>query len=69
MDRLDHRPPDRQAEEGVNLALEIVEEVRRMPGVAGIHLISIKWEEGIATVVERAGLLPRPPTVPPAGAP
>ncbi|MBI2237150.1 MAG: methylenetetrahydrofolate reductase [Actinobacteria bacterium] len=60
MDRLDRTSPDRQAEEGLSLALEIVEEVRGMPGVSGIHLISIKWEEGIAALVERAGLLPRP---------
>jgi methylenetetrahydrofolate reductase (NADPH) len=60
IDRLEGRSSDGQAEEGIALAVEIVEELRRTPGVAGIHLISIKWEAGVRAVVERAGLLPRP---------
>jgi hypothetical protein len=31
-----------------------------MPGVAGVHLMGINFEEGIVRVVEDAGLLPRP---------
>jgi len=69
VDRLDRVPPDRQAEEGLRLALEIVDELRGMPGVAGIHLISIKWEEAITRVVEEAGLLPRPRPEAPVGTP
>jgi methylenetetrahydrofolate reductase (NADPH) len=57
-------PEDRQWDEGVRLALEIVEEVRAIPGIRGLHLMSIRNEAGIARVVEQSGLLPRPATVP-----
>jgi methylenetetrahydrofolate reductase (NADH) len=58
--RLEKTPPARQAEEGIQIAVELVRAVRDIPGVAGVHLIGIKWEEGVARVAEAAGLLPRP---------
>jgi 5,10-methylenetetrahydrofolate reductase len=58
--RLEATPADRQADEAVRLALEILAEVREIEGVAGVHFIAIKWEEAIVRVVEEAGLLPRP---------
>jgi 5,10-methylenetetrahydrofolate reductase len=63
VDRMDGCPPERQAEEGRRIALEIIQELRGMAGVAGVHLISIKGDEAIVRVVEEAGLLPRPPAV------
>jgi methylenetetrahydrofolate reductase (NADPH) len=60
IDRMGSVPPDRQREEGVRLALEIVDEIRAIPGIRGVHLMSIKNEEAIVRVVEEAGLLPRP---------
>jgi methylenetetrahydrofolate reductase (NADPH) len=57
--RLDRGSAEAQADAGMGLALEIVEQLRHMEGVAGVHLISIRWEAGITQVVERAGLLPR----------
>jgi len=47
-------------EEGVKLCLEVIEQVRQIPGVAGIHIMAVGWEEIVPSVVERAGLLPRP---------
>jgi methylenetetrahydrofolate reductase (NADPH) len=41
-----------------------VEQVRGIPGIAGVHLMSIRNEEAIVRVVEEAGLLPRPAPVP-----
>lgn len=64
VDRLDSVPPDRQRAEGIGLALDIVEQVRAIPGVSGLHLMTIRNEEAIVEVIERAGLLPRPSSVP-----
>lgn len=64
--RMDAAAPERQWEEGVRLALEILDEVRAVPGVRGVHLMSIRNEEAIVRVVEEAGLLPRPAAAPPA---
>jgi methylenetetrahydrofolate reductase (NADPH) len=60
VERLERAPAQRQAEESVRMATEIVHAIREIPGVAGVHLIAIKWEEAIARVVEAAELLPRP---------
>jgi methylenetetrahydrofolate reductase (NADPH) len=58
--RMESAPPAEQREEGIRIALEIVEAVRQIPGVSGIHLMTINHEEAIPRVVEAAGLLPRP---------
>ena len=38
----------------------IIQQVREIPGVSGVHIMAIEWESAIPTIVERAGLLPRP---------
>jgi methylenetetrahydrofolate reductase (NADH) len=58
--RLQGVPAARQAAEGITIATEILAELRQIPGVAGVHVIAIKWEEGVLRVIEEAGLLPRP---------
>jgi len=62
--RLEKTPPARQSQEGIEIAVELVKAVREIPGVAGVHLIGIKWEEGVVQVAEAAGLLPRPTVSP-----
>ena len=61
IERMEAVPRDAQPGEGIRLALEIVDAVRQIPGVSGIHLMTINHEEAIPRVVEGAGLLPRPP--------
>jgi methylenetetrahydrofolate reductase (NADPH) len=60
VERLEKTPAARQSQEGIQIAVELVNAVRQIPGVAGVHLIGIKWEEGVVQVAEAAGLLPRP---------
>jgi 5,10-methylenetetrahydrofolate reductase len=60
IERMEAQPPEGQKAEGVRIALEIVEQVREIPGVRGIHLMTINHEEAIPQVVEGSGLLPRP---------
>jgi len=50
---------DAQAE-GVAICLEIIQQVREIPGVKGVHIMAVGWEEIVPTVVQEAGLLPRP---------
>lgn len=47
--------------EGIALASELVQALLAIEGVAGIHLMSVGWTRAMPHVVERAGLLPRPP--------
>jgi 5,10-methylenetetrahydrofolate reductase len=48
--------PDRAESEGIRICVEIIDEVRTIPGVAGIHLMPIRWEEAVAEIATRAGL-------------
>jgi methylenetetrahydrofolate reductase (NADPH) len=48
------------SKEGIKLCIDIINRVREIEGVAGIHLMAIEWEEIVPAIVEAAGLLPRP---------
>lgn len=47
-------------EEGIQICLDIIEQIRDIEGVAGVHIMAIEWEEVVPDIVECAGLLPRP---------
>jgi methylenetetrahydrofolate reductase (NADPH) len=47
-------------DEGIAICVEIIQQVREIPGVAGVHIMAIEWEAAVPTIVEKAGLLPRP---------
>jgi methylenetetrahydrofolate reductase (NADPH) len=47
-------------EEGVSIACELIEQLRDIPGVRGVHIMAVAWEEIVPEIVEKAGLLPRP---------
>lgn len=47
-------------EEGVTICVELIQRIRQIEGVAGIHLMPIGWESIAPVILERAGLLPRP---------
>lgn len=46
--------------EGIAIAVEMVKELRALPGVRGVHVYAIEWPEAVGRVVDAAGLLPRP---------
>jgi methylenetetrahydrofolate reductase (NADPH) len=46
--------------EGMEIALDLIEKLRAVEGVSGIHIMAVGWEEIVPTIVERAGFLPRP---------
>jgi len=50
---------DKQAE-GVAIALELIKQIQQIEGVSGLHIMAINWEEIVPTLLEKAGLLPRP---------
>ncbi len=47
-------------EEGINICVDIINQVKEIDGVAGVHVMAIEWEEAVPEICERAGLLPRP---------
>ncbi len=46
-------------EEGFLLALETLEQVKKIPGVRGVHITALFWEDIIPRLVKEAGLFPR----------
>jgi methylenetetrahydrofolate reductase (NADPH) len=63
--RLRGVPADRVAQEGLAICAEIVQQVRAIPGVAGIHVMAFSWEDAIPEILERAGLGKRTAAEPP----
>jgi methylenetetrahydrofolate reductase (NADPH) len=59
VERLRKAPAGRQREEGKRLCVEIIREVREIPGVRGVHVMAYRQEELVAEIIEEAGLLPR----------
>jgi methylenetetrahydrofolate reductase (NADPH) len=57
--RLKGVPPSRQRAEGKRLCVEIIQEIREIVGVSGIHVMAYRQEELVAEIIEEAGLLPR----------
>lgn len=58
--RLADTPKEKQAEEGINICVEAMQELKEVEGVAGFHVMAIEWEEKVPEIVERVGLYPRP---------
>lgn len=47
---------DRAPEEGVRIALEIIDKVKSKKGVNGIHIMTMGWESVIERIVKESGL-------------
>ncbi len=45
---------------GIDICVELIQQMRETPGVAGVHIMAIEWEDAVAEIVQRAGLTPRP---------
>ncbi len=59
IERLSKTPRERWQEEGMNLCVEIIQQVREIPGVAGVHVMAYRQEHVVAEIIHRAGLFPR----------
>jgi methylenetetrahydrofolate reductase (NADPH) len=47
-------------EEGIKICIELIQQLREIKGVSGVHVMAIEWEEAVKPIVEGAGLYPRP---------
>lgn len=60
VDRMAKTPKAAQPEEGIRICTEIIEQVREIPGVAGLHIMAVHWADSVPEIVSRSGLYPRP---------
>ena len=59
VERLQQTPRERWREEGMQICVEIIQQLREIPGVAGVHVMAYRQEETVAEIIHRAGLFPR----------
>jgi len=57
--RLRQMPASQQREAGKRICVEIIQRVREIPGVSGVHVMAYRQEALVAEIIEQAGLLPR----------
>lgn len=60
VERLQKTPKEKKLEEGKRICVEIIQQVREIEGVAGVHVMAYRQEELVAEIIKEAGLLPRP---------
>ena len=53
------RATDAKAE-GIKICVETIEQLKRVPGVHGIHIMAVASEDSVPGIVKAAGLSPRP---------
>ncbi len=58
--RLEGAGKGKQKEEGMRVCVEIIQQVKEIPGVRGVHLMAYKLEDLVGPILEECGLLPRP---------
>ena len=58
--RIAAEPKDKQADKGIEMCIEQIQELKEMEGISGVHVMAIEWEEKLAEIIGGAGLLPRP---------
>jgi methylenetetrahydrofolate reductase (NADPH) len=58
--RIEGVAKEKAAAEGITICLETIQELREIPGLSGIHIMAIEWEEKVGEIVKAAGLFPRP---------
>jgi methylenetetrahydrofolate reductase (NADPH) len=58
LERMEKAPDPR--EEGVQICVEIIEKLKTIEGVRGVHIMAIAWESIVPEIVQRSNLYPRP---------
>jgi methylenetetrahydrofolate reductase (NADPH) len=59
VERLKKTPKERAQEEGMEICVEIISQIRELQGVAGVHVMAYRQEEMVAEIIRRARLFPR----------
>ena len=56
IDRLSQYPRKEQSKAGLEITYELVDAIKSLKGVAGIHIMAYKWESAVAEIVKNSGL-------------
>jgi len=50
----------KQKEEGIKIAVETIQKLKKIDGVRGVHIMAIEWEEAVPEIVKQAKLQAAP---------
>ena len=59
VERLRKTPKQKKPEEGKRICVEIIQQVKEIKCVSGVHVMAYRQEELVAEIIEESGLLPR----------
>lgn len=45
-----------EGETGMEICVEVIQALREIPGVAGVHVMAIAWEDSVPEILARAGI-------------
>jgi methylenetetrahydrofolate reductase (NADPH) len=48
---------ENQAREGTNICIELIQAIREIRGISGVHVMAYRQEESVAEIVDRSGVL------------
>ncbi len=60
VERMERAPKEERKAQGIQICVDIINQVREIQGVAGVHIMAVEWEEAVPEITKKAGLLPRP---------
>lgn len=46
-------------EEGINICVEMINQLKEVKGISGVHIMAVEWEEAVPEIVNKAGLMGR----------
>ncbi len=58
--RMVDAPKGKGGIEGVKICCELIDALKEMKGLSGVHIMAIEWEKKVPKIVEKANLFPRP---------
>jgi len=58
VEEIENSPEPEKA--GISFAVRMIEDLKKIKGVRGVHIMAVEWEKVIPEMVKKAGLLPRP---------
>jgi methylenetetrahydrofolate reductase (NADPH) len=59
VERLRKTPKGKKVEEGKKICIEIIQQVREIEGVSGIHMMAFHQNKLVTEIIDEVGLLPR----------
>jgi len=48
---------DKPKEEGKRICIELIQQIREVPGIAGVHVMAYRQEEAVADIIQQSGVL------------